>query len=123
MKEDIEQLRNLIRELDLQWLDEELEEIILSGKLQQKDIFESNRKTSKGIEQIAYTENEQLDIIISALKNYFITLPIVQSNTEKSLKESLKISKITFYENQQDIFNKIDLNTQKLSGLLNEIKK
>src|SRR6185369_5827982 len=123
MKEDIEQLRKLIRELDLQWLDEELEEIIQSGKLQQKDIFDNHQKTSKGIEQISYTDKEQLDIILSALKNYFITLPIVQNNTEKSLKESLKINKITFLENRQDIFDKIDMNTQKLGSLLNEINK
>lgn len=68
MKEDIEQLRKLIRELNLEWLDEEIEEILTTGKLQQKEIFEGQRRTNHGIEQVSFSEIEQIETIIIALK-------------------------------------------------------
>ncbi len=122
MKEDIEQLRKLIRELDLAWLDEELDEIISAGRLQPKEIKEGRKKSFSGIEQIAYTEDEQLDIIISALRNYFVVLPKVEADAISTLFENLKISKVAFTEIDMSPFSLVDGNTQKLNSLLNQIK-
>lgn len=123
MKEDIEQLRKLIRELNLEWLDEEIEEILTTGKLQQKEIFEGQRRTNRGIEQVSFSEKEQLETIISALKNYFVNLPLVQTDIENTLFETLKIEKVKFYEDNEFEFKNVSKDTQKLSGLLNEVLK
>lgn len=123
MKEDIEQLRKLIRELNLEWLDEEIEEILTTGKLQQKEIFEGQRRTNRGIEQVSFSEIEQIETIISALKNYFVTLPLVESDIESTLFENLKIQKVRFYEDNDFEFRNVSKETKKLSGLLNEVLK
>jgi hypothetical protein len=123
MKEDIEQLRKLIRELNLEWLDEEIEEILTTGKLQQKEIFEGQKRKNRGIEQVSFSEKEQLEIIISAIKNYFVTLPLVQTDIENTLFETLKIDKVRFYEDNEFEFKNVSKDTQKLSGLLNEVLK
>jgi hypothetical protein len=123
MKEDIEQLRKLIRELDFEWLDEEIEEILSTGKLQQKEIFEGQRRTNRGIEQVSFSEKEQLETILSALKNYFVTLPLVQTSIENTLYENLKIEEVRFYEDKDFEFNNVSKDTQKLSVLLNEVLK
>jgi hypothetical protein len=123
MKEDIEQLRKLIRELNLEWLDEEIEEILITGKLQQKEIFEGQRRTNRGIEHVSFSEIEQIQTIISALKNYFVTLPLVESDIVSTLFENLKIQKVRFYEDNDFEFRNVSKETQKLSGLLNEVLK
>lgn len=123
MKEDIEQLRKLIRELNLEWLDEEIEEILTTGKLQQKEIFEGQRRTNHGIEQVSFSEIEQIETIIIALKNYFVTLPLVESDIESTLFENLKIQRVRFYEDNAFEFRNVSKETQKLSGLLNEVLK
>ena len=123
MKEDIEQLRQLIRDFDLTWLDEELDEIIFAGKQRTKEIFEGKKKSFSGIEQVGYSDREQLEIIKTALKNYFVTLPMIQSETTKAFSECLKISTISFKELDSSDFKKIDSNTKKIDTLLNQIKE
>lgn len=78
------------------WLDEELDEIISAGKLRTKEIFEGKKKSFSGIEQVGYSDREQLEIVITTLKNYFVTLPRIQNETTKTLLECLKISTISF---------------------------
>src|SRR5438105_2266128 len=112
MKEDIEQLRKLIIELRLTWLDEELTETISAGKLKPKEINEGNKKAPTGIEQVPFTESEQLNIILKALRNYFITLPTFQIEISKELTQNFKIKNVAFKEIDGSEFKKIDSNTQ-----------
>jgi hypothetical protein len=121
LKEDIEQLRQIIRNLDLTWLDEELDEILSAGKLRTKEIKEGNKKLFNGIEQISFTDAEQLELIVTTLRNYFITLPKIQSETLNILKQNLKISKTVFKEIDSYEFKQIASNTERLERLLKEI--
>ena len=123
MKEDIEQLLKLIRELNLEWLDKEIEEILTTGKLRQKEIFEGQRRSISGIEQVSFSDREQLETIISALKNYFVTLPLVQTHIDRNLFENLKIKNVRFYEDNDFEFTYVSKDTKKLSELLNEVLK
>lgn len=121
MKEDIEQLRQLIRDLNLDWLDEEFDEIFTAGKLQEKEFREQNRRTNKGIERIPFSDGEQLEIIINSIEKYFILLPNVQEDADKIFKSKLNISKTSFLKSDDIEFKKIDRESQKLGSLLKEI--
>jgi len=121
MEEDIIQLRKLIQDLKLYWLDEELDEIISAGKQQSKQIKEGKNKTYSGIEQIEFTDKEQLELIITALKNYFVILPKIQNDTAKVIFDILKLSKITFGEREISEQTNLDNDTQNLDRLLNQI--
>lgn len=123
MKEDIEQLRKLIIDLNLEWLDKEIEEILITGKLQQKEIFESQTRKNRGIEQISFSDKEQLETILSAIKNYFVTLPLVKTKIENTFYENLKIENVSFDEDNKFDFINVSKDTQKLSRLLNEVLK
>jgi hypothetical protein len=123
MKLEIKQLRTIIKELNLNWLDEEIEEILTTGKLQQKEIFARQIKKNQGIEQLSFSENEQLETILNALRNYFLNLPLVQKDLEKTIKEKLNIYIVHFYEDHQSKFDNVSNDTTKLEKLLNEMRK
>lgn len=123
MQEDIEQLRELIRGLKLDWLDEEIEEIFTAGKLQEKEFQEGKKRKDKGIERIPFSEEEQLKIIIKSLQNYFILLPQIQSEADKELVETLKIEQTTFIETENKNIEKIKTENENLASLLNDIIK
>lgn len=72
---------------------------------------------------LSFSEIEQIATIIIALKNYFVTLPLVESDIESTLFENLKIQKVRFYEDNTFEFRHVSKETQKLSGLLNEVLK
>ena len=122
MKEEIKQLRQLIKELKLTWLDEELDEIISTGKLIEKEKIKGEKKSVQGIQQVPYNDAEELEIIITTLRNYFVTLPKIQSEITFDLSPNLQTSKMSFMEYDGSEFKKIDTNTEKLGKLLSQIK-
>lgn len=116
MRKSIKQLRLLITQLGLLWLIEELDDLISAGNI----ILNS---TSKKFELTPFTQEEELQIIISALKKYFVELPEIYNETLSSMKESLNIDNVAFKDAEESTFglrNKND--NQNLANLLNKIR-
>lgn len=69
-------LLNLLREEKFGWIADELVEALALGKQVGKDFKEgdSSRK-SRGTSVVAYTEEEELRLIVETLAQYFIVMP------------------------------------------------
>lgn len=116
MRESITELRTLITQLGLLWLIEELDDLISAGNI-------IPNSTNGRFEVYPFTDEEELQIIISALRKYFLELPMIYAETLLSMKASLNIDDVIFNDTEESIFSlRNENNNQTLANLLNQIQ-
>jgi hypothetical protein len=83
-----------LREIDLSWIADEIENVIRRGKFHPAPRSEGTVRRGETIPITPYDEYEQLRITIRTLRNYFVEVPDLWIGT-KILRELLGDSQVT----------------------------
>lgn len=94
--EEVSSILQTLRTLELDWIAEEIEAAIRSGKLKEITYSEQGRRRTRktGYKTVPYEDDEQLRLSLKTLYNYFIVLYDVWAKTQDELPELLGDSQL-----------------------------
>jgi|SRR5208283_3888420 len=94
MEKDVTELLSTLRDLNLPWIAEEIEEAIHSGKSIKKEIPEiyGGRKTKKASMIVPLSGEEQLILCFETIKAYFVDLSDIWEKAIENIQQTEKLA-------------------------------
>lgn len=102
--DEVSSILQTLREVELEWMAEEIEGTIRGGRLKEITYSEQGKRRSRktGYKTDPYDSHEQLELALRTLRNYFIVLYDVWAKVQEELPEQLDSPQLHIQVNDPD---------------------